>query len=72
MKLSDLEWYERTPESFYGTDKKGNVYGISYKTGEIEPRPDVTIDPMWFGADESEVERELAKAKEYAGKAKSA
>jgi len=68
MKLTDLEWFERTPESFYGQDKDGNVYGISWKTGEIVPRPDVSIDPMWFGANDIEVEQTLAKAKEYAEK----
>jgi hypothetical protein len=68
MKWQDLTWWEHTPESFFGQDKKGNVYGINYKTGEIELRPDVTIDIMWFGANDNEVERELAKAKEYAEK----
>jgi hypothetical protein len=68
MELADLIWWERTPESFYGEDEDGNVYGINYKTGEIEPRTDVFIDIMWPGANMTEVEQTLAKAKEYAEK----
>ena len=68
MKLEDLTWWEHTPESFFGEDEDGNVYGISRKTGEIVPTPDVTIDLMWPGANMKEVEQFIAKVKENAQK----
>ena len=68
MKLEDLTWWEHTPESFFGEDEDGNVYGISRKTGEIVPTPDVFIDIMWPGANMTEVEQFIAKVKEYAEK----
>jgi len=40
MKLSDLDWYERSPESYYGKDKEGNVYNMY-----LEPKPGMRLDP---------------------------
>jgi hypothetical protein len=68
MKLSDLEWFERTPEHHYGRAKDGKEYCISWKTGKLEEVPKGTIWPNWFGSYMSQVEEELAKAKEYARK----
>jgi len=68
MKWQDLTWWEHTPESFYGQDKDGNVYCIDNETGEVVPAPNASIDIMWFGANESEVEQFINKCKEYAEK----
>jgi len=68
MKWQDLTWWEHTPDSFFGQDKDGKVYGINRETGEIVPTPDVRIDLMWSGAYDSQIEQALAKAKEYAEK----
>lgn len=75
LEVKDLKWWEMSDERYCATEKdkeyKGygkdfNVYAIDWRSGEIVLRPDINFDPMWFGADERLVEKELEKAKEYA------
>jgi hypothetical protein len=56
MELSDLELFERTPDSYYGKDKDGNEYGIG-PSGKLTPVEKGSIWPNWYHASIEEVKQ---------------
>jgi len=64
MDWKDLDLYERTPESYYGVDKDGNVYGIGH-TGNIKLLPGETINGYWYHASIGEVEQYMERQTKY-------
>jgi hypothetical protein len=63
MKLSDYEWFEKTPELIFAKDKKGNEYilGVGGKLRAVEKG---SIWPNWYYADMPFVKQCIKREKE--------
>ncbi|MDE5581832.1 MAG: hypothetical protein K2I95_10495 [Treponemataceae bacterium] len=63
-KFEDLKFFMNDNECISGVDENGNVYALSFKTGELKPLPKgKSIDPYWGGCTVEYAKRKQAEIK---------